>query len=133
MRRSSVLFLAVVAAFSVSRAVLAQDLFGPIRIGANRSKYVGACPVEVVFTGNINLNSPHPRGFSFKYYWVRSDGAKGPVNVVRPSPTQRMLIVKEPWTLGVAGRHYDLSVKLFVNSGNTHLEQTSQVVSVTCK
>jgi len=91
------------------------------------------CPVDVVFTGNINLNSPHPNGFSFNYYWVRSDGAKGPVNVVRPSPSQDMLIFKEPWTLGAAGQHYDLSVKLFVNSGNTHLEQTSQVVSVTCK
>jgi len=74
-----------------------------------------------------------PKGFSFNYYWVRSDGAKGPVNVVRPSPSQNMLVVKEPWTLGAAGQHYDLSVKLFVNSGNTHLEQTSQVVSVTCK
>jgi hypothetical protein len=44
-----------------------------------------------------------------------------------------MLIVKEPWTLDAAGKHYDLSVKVFVNSGNTHFEQTSQVVSVTCK
>jgi len=89
--------------------------------------------VQVIFTGNINLNTPHPKGFVFNYYWVRSDGAKGPVNVVRPSPGQHMLIVKEPWTVGAAGRHYDLSVRLFVNSGNTHLEQTSQVVSVTCR
>ena len=133
MPRFSVPFLAVVAALSITHAALAADAFGPIRIGANRSAYVGACPVDVVFTGNINLNSPHPKGLSFNYYWVRSDGAKGPVNVVRPSPSQNMLIVKEPWTLGAAGRHYDLSVKLFVNSGNTHLEQTSQVVSVTCK
>ena len=133
MPRSSVRLLVVVAALSISHAALAADQFGPIRIGANRSKYAGACPVEVVFTGNINLNSPHPKGFSFNYYWVRSDGAKGPVNVVRPSPSQNMLIVKEPWTVGAAGHHYDLSVKLFVNSGNTHLEQTSQVVSVTCK
>ena len=133
MLRSSVPLLAVVAALGISHAALAADLFGPIRIGANRSKYVGACPVDVVFTGNINLNSPHPKGFSFNYYWVRSDGAKGPVNVVRPSPSQNMLVVKEPWTLGAAGQHYDLSVKLFVNSGNTHLEQTSQVVSVSCR
>jgi hypothetical protein len=133
MPRLSVSFLSVVAALSLSQAAFAADLFGPIRIGANRSKYVGACPVEVVFTGNINLNSPHPQGFAFNYYWVRSDGAKGPVNVVRPSPSQNMLIVKEPWNLGAAGQHYNISVKLFVNSGNTHLEQTSQVVSVNCK
>jgi hypothetical protein len=133
MPRSSLPFLIAVIALSVSQAALAADPFGPIRIGANRSKYVGACPVDVIFTGNINLNSPHPRGFSFNYYWVRSDGAKGPVTVVQPPPAQHMLIVKEPWSLGAAGRHYDLSVKLFVNSGNTHLEQTSQVVSVTCR
>jgi len=133
MLRSSVPCFAVVAALSISHAALATDLFGPIRIGANRSKYVGGCPVDVVFTGNINLNSPHPKGFVFNYYWVRSDGAKGPEKVVRPSPSQNMLIVKEPWTLGAAGQHYDISVKLFVNSGNTHLEQPSQVVSVTCK
>jgi hypothetical protein len=125
--------LAVVAALSISHVALAADIFGPIRIGANRSKYVGGCPVDVVFTGNINLNSPHPNGLSFNYSWVRSDGAKGPVHVVRPSPSQNMVIVKEPWTLGAAGQHYDISVKLFVNSGNTHLEETSQVVSVTCK
>ena len=133
MSRSSALIVAVVATLSISRAAFAADPFGPIRIGANRSRYVGACPVDVVFTGNINLNSPHPKGLSLNYYWVRSDGAKGPVNVVRPSPSQNMLIVKEPWTLGAAGKHYNLSVKLFVNSGNTHLEQTSQVVSVTCE
>jgi hypothetical protein len=133
MPRSSVLFLRVAAVLCMSQAVFAADIFGPIRIGANRSKYVGVCPVEVVFTGNINLNSPHPQGLSFNYQWTRSDGAKGPVNVVRPSPTQKMLLVKEPWSIGAAGKHYDLSVTLFVNSGNTHLEEKSQVVSVTCK
>ena len=133
MARPSVPVLAVAALLGISHVALAQDAFGPIRIGANRSKYAGACPVEVIFTGNINLNLPHPRGFVFNYHWERSDGAKGPVNVVRPNPGQRMIIVKEPWTLGAAGKNYDLSVKLFVNSGNTHLEQASQVVAVTCK
>ena len=126
-------FFAVVAALSASGVALAQGPFGAIRIGANRSKYAGACPVEVIFTGNINLNLPHPNGLSFNYYWVRSDGAKGPVNVVHPPPTQRLLIIKEPWRLGARGRHYDISVKLFVNSGNTHLEETSQVVPIDCK
>jgi len=127
------LFTAVIAALAISPVALAQDIFGPIRVGANRSKYVGACPVEVIFTGNINLNHPHPKGLAFNYYWVRSDGAKGPVNVVRPTPAQNMIIVKEPWTLGRPGQHYDVSVKLFVNSGNTHLEQDSQAVSLTCR
>ena len=133
MNRSAVRLLGVAAAFSISSSALAADLFGPIRIGVNRSKYVGACPVEVVFTGNINLNSPHPNGFVFNYSWVRSDGAKGPVTVVRPPATQNMVIVKEPWKLGEAGKHYDISVKLQANSGVTHVEQASQVVSITCK
>ena len=133
MRSFTLLFAAAVVGLGISQIAQAADPFGPIRIGANRSRYVGACPVEVVFTGNINLNSPHPQGFVFNYYWVRSDGAKGPVNVVRPAPAQHMVIVKEPWTLGAAGRHYELSVRLFVNSGNTHLEQTSQSVPVTCR
>ncbi len=126
-------FLTAVAALTISQVALAADPFGQIRIGANRSKYVGACPVEIVFTGNINLNSPHPKGFTFNYHWERSDGAKGPVDVVRPGPSQHMVIVKEPWTLGRPGLHEDISVRLFVNSGNTHLEETSRVVSLTCK
>ena len=133
MVRNGIRLLAVAAAFGMAFPALAADLFGPIRIGASRSKYVGACPVEVVFTANINLNSPHPQGFVFNYHWERSDGAKGPVNVVRPSSAQNMVVVKDAWTLGAAGQHYEVSVKLFVNSGETHLEQTSQVVPLTCK
>jgi hypothetical protein len=125
--------LGAVAVIAVPMIALAQGPFGPLRIGANRSKYVGACPVEVIFTGNINLNMPHPQGFTFNYHWERSDGAKGPVQVVHPPATERMMIVKEPWTLGAAGKHYDLWVKLFVNSGNTHIEQQSQTVVVDCK
>lgn len=133
MRHSFLVLCAFAAALTISHDALAQEPFGPIRVAANRSKYAGACPVEVIFTGNINLNTPHPQGFVFNYYWVRSDGAKGPVNVVRPSPGQHMLIVKQPWSVGAPGRHYDLSVTLFVNSGNTHLQQSSQVVSVSCR
>jgi hypothetical protein len=92
-RHSYVIFGALAALLTIAQTALAQDAFGPIRVAANRSKYAGACPVEVIFTGNINLNTPHPRGFTFNYQWVRSDGAKGRVNVVRPSPGQHMLVV----------------------------------------
>jgi hypothetical protein len=131
----SMLWLLVVVSFlGISLTALAQqNPFGVIRVAANRSSYVGTCPVEVIWTGNINLNSPHPAGFVFNYFWTRSDGAKGPVTVVQPKASQQMLIVREPWSLGAAGQHYDLSVTLHVNSGNTHLEESSRVVSVTCK
>jgi hypothetical protein len=130
---SSVVALLVAAAvLGVSQAARSEENpFGPIRVAANRGKYNGRCPIDIVYTGNINL-TPHPRGLAFNYYWVRGDGAKGPVTVVHPSPTERLLIVKESWHLGAVGHHYDASVTLFVNSGNTHLEQASQVVSVTC-
>jgi hypothetical protein len=121
-------------ALGVSEPVFSQgNPFGALRIGANRSAFTGKCPVSVIFTGNIKLNMPHPQGFTFNYSWVRSDGAKGPVNVVHPGPNERMLVVKEPWEVGAAGHHYDLSVTLHVNSGNTHLQEQSQVVSVNCK
>jgi len=124
----------LVSAFSVLPAARAEENpFGEIRVAANRSNYIGACPVEIVYTGNINLKSPHPAGLSFSYYWGRSDGAKGPVTDVRPNPGQRMLVVRDPWRLGAAGQHYDVSETLFVNSGNTHLEKASLVVSVTCR
>jgi hypothetical protein len=132
---SSVVSLLVAATvLGVAHAARAEENpFGPIRVAANRSQYDGRCPIDIVYTGNINLNYPHPNGLAFNYYWMRSDGAKSAVTVVRPRPTERMLIVRESWHLGAAGRHYDASVTLFVNSGNTHLEQTSSVVSVTCR
>ena len=49
---------------------------------------------------------------------------------MQPKATERILIVREPWTFGAAGQHYDASVTPFVNSGNTPLEKKSQVVSV---
>jgi hypothetical protein len=133
MVRSLSALAAVAAALSCAIPAFAQSPFGALRIGVNRSKYVGGCPVEVIFTGNINMNLPHPKGFTFQYHWERSDGAKGPIQVVHPDAGKGMLVVKEPWTLGASGTRQDIWVKLFVASGNTHLEQQSQAVSITCK
>ena len=125
--------LLTLATALVATPLVFGDGLGELRVAANRSKYVGVCPVEVVFTGNIDLPLPHPKGFTFNYSWERSDGGKGPVTVVRPNPGQGRLIVKEPWTLGAPGKHYEISVRLHANSGNTHLSQTSNVVSIHCK
>ena len=43
------------------------------------------------------------------------------------------MVVRDTWRLGAPGKHYDASVTLFVNSGNTHLNEGSPSVSVTCK
>jgi len=76
---------------------------------------------------------PHPKGLVFNYHWERSDGAKTKDVVVRPAETEKLLIYKDTWALGAAGKSYDASVTLFVNSGNTHEQVSSQVVKVTCK
>ena len=129
------LLLVVFALTGVCQVASADDgPFGPIRVATNRSRYSGGgCPIEVIFTASINFVMPHPQGFVFNYHWERSDGAKTPVEVVRPAPGQRSMVIHEPWRLGSPGRQFDVSEMLFVNSGNTHLSQSSPVVSITCR
>ena len=111
----------------------ADDPFGQIRVAANRSEFRGHCPVEVIFTGNIDFTMPHPRGFAMNYFWARSDGAKSRTVVVKPGPSQRMLVVREPWRLGANGQAYNISATLHVNSGNTHLRESSRTIHVECR
>ena len=132
-RFSSLLALMFVGFGSlISSPARAEDPFGPIRVAANRSNYNGPCPVTIIFTGNINY-AAHPDFFTYSYYWTRSDGARSGVVNARRSRGQHMLIVKDTWTLGAKGSHYDLSETLHVNSGNTHLEERSHNVSVRCR
>jgi hypothetical protein len=119
---------------AVAAAVPADAQFSGIHVAVNRHEYRGSgCPIEVVFTGSINMDLPHPRGFTFNYHWERSDGAKGPVKVVHPGPNERTLIVHETWRVGGRGKTYDVSQVLHVNSGNTHLSEGSPTVHVECR
>jgi hypothetical protein len=114
-------------------AAVAQA-FGPIRVGVNRHEYRGRfCPVEIVYTGTINFVLPHPPGFVFNYYWERSDGARSPMRVVRPSPGERTLVLREPWRIGAPGREFDVSEVLHVNSGNTHITEAGPTVHIDCR
>jgi len=120
-------------AFATVVALPAAAQFGPIHVAANRHEYVGrGCPVEIVFTGSINLE-PHPRGLVFNYFWERSDGANGPVHVMRPAPGERPIVVRDKWRLGGCGRTHDVSQTLHVNSGNTHLAEGSPTVHIECR
>jgi hypothetical protein len=113
--------------------VSADEYFGRIQVSSNRRNYHGhGCPIELIFVGNINF-APGHKGFSMNYSWERSDGAKGPVQVVHVQPGQKMLVVREPWKLGKPGEVYDASVTLHVNTGNTHLREASPRVHVQCK
>lgn len=132
--RVSSLFPVLALALAIPSAATADDnLFGPLRVGVNRGNYTGNCPVQIIYTGNVNIVSYPKGGFIFNYSWTRSDGAKGPVTVVRPTPGQRMVIVKDTWTLGAAGKHYQVSETLHVNSGNIHLEEASKPITITCR
>jgi hypothetical protein len=128
------LAVAVVAIISISQLGYASgDPFGPIHVAANRSAYNGnGCPVEIIFTATINFVEPHG-DMVFNYHWERSDGGKTSVEVVRVPRNKRSVTLREKWRLGAPGHHYDASVTLFVNSGNSHLSETSRNVSVTCK
>ena len=133
-RFSTWVFAALALATVASLAAAEDNPFGPINVAANRSQYKGAgCPIQIIYTATINFVMPHPKGFAFNYHWERSDGAKSAVQVVRPNPNQRSRVVRDTWTLGAKGHSYQASETLFVNSGNTHLSQSSPVVQVVCK
>jgi hypothetical protein len=136
LRRVALAGLALLAILALAAPLAAVEAspFGPVHVAANRASYDGkGCPIEIVYTATVSLPGPHPQGFALNYHWERSDGAKGPENVVRPAAGKRSMSVKETWRLGAPGKHVDASVKLFVNSGNTHLSETSPTVSVTCR
>ncbi len=131
MSRNRAALVASVALMFVAQHLPAQ--FHSVNVYPNRSRYYGPCPVTVVWTGAINFKMPHPRGFVFNYQWTRSDGAKGPITVIQPGPRQRQMFLRDSWTVGRNGQRYNLSETLHVNSGNTHIAQTSRVVTVTCR
>ncbi|HVN75560.1 MAG TPA: hypothetical protein VMT19_04530 [Thermoanaerobaculaceae bacterium] len=110
-----------------------ENPFVSLHVVTSRSRYAGPCPVGVTFTGRITFAMPHPRGFVFNYHWERSDGAKGPVQVVRPPAGEGAMTVKDHWELGARGQQYNVSETLVVNSGNTHLSESSPTVPIVCR
>lgn len=122
------------AAASVLATAASAEPFGPIHMAANRHQYVGkGCPIEIVFTATINFTLPHPKGFVFNYHWERSDGAKSAQRVVRPPEGERSMVVHERWRLGKPGMTTDASQTIFVNSGNTHIQESTPTVHVECR
>jgi len=129
----STLALALPALAIVIATPAFADPFAGVHVAVNRHEYRGrGCPVEVIFTASINFTMPHPRGFVFNYHWERSDGAKGPVHVVRPSSGERTLVVREKWRLGGHGTTHDISQTIHLNSGNEHLTEGSPTVHIEC-
>jgi formylglycine-generating enzyme required for sulfatase activity len=111
-----------------------ESPFGPINMAASRVQYMGdRCPIETTYIGTINFKLPLPENFAFTYHWERSDGGKTSEKVVRPTGKERAMLVKEKWKLGVPGLQYDASMKLFIDSGDTHIIKETPTVKVICK
>ncbi|HTS85983.1 MAG TPA: hypothetical protein VMG61_12820 [Usitatibacter sp.] len=127
------LALALAVPALIAAVPASAEVLGGLRLGANRSNYNGACPVEVVFTANVLITNNHGPGGAFNYHWERSDGAKTAVQVVRVGPGGETLIYKEHWRLGRPGSIHDISVTFHANSGNQHMQETSQTVHIQCR
>ena len=65
----------------------------------------------------------------FNYHWERSDGAKSQMQVQRVQPGTTSVPVMTTWELGPKAAKGEVWEKLFVNTGNTHLE--SEAVRIT--
>ena len=131
-RAVSASLLAIIVFIVLPRTSAEENPFSSVHVASNWGRYAGNCPVDLVFTGTINLRA-HPNGLVFNYYWLRSDGSKSPIRVVRPGFRQRSVVIHERWRLGGAGSRYRASMRLFVNSGNTHVEDSSPTVQVICR
>jgi hypothetical protein len=132
-RIAVVLLVGISVVFFSQLSYAYEGPFGPIHVASNRSAYDGrGCPVEIVFTATINFVTPHG-DLVFNYHWERSDGAKTATQVVHVPRDERSIVLHEKWLVGAPGHHYDASNTLFVNSGNTHLSESSKTVSVVCR
>ncbi|MGO9310275.1 MAG: hypothetical protein ACLQDL_14795 [Spirochaetia bacterium] len=58
----------------------------------------------------------------FNYHWERSDGAKSGVEMQSVKPGVASIPVSTTWEIGPNAGLKEVWEKLFVNTGNTHLE-----------
>jgi hypothetical protein len=108
-----------------------DDPIGNVSVTADPESFAGRCPVTIKFTGTIEVLA-YP--MTFNYHWERSDGAKGPVHVVRvPSPRTRTITVVDTWRLGSQGQNLNVWQKLHVNCGNTHIVSEPASASISCR
>ena len=114
--------LAVVAAAALLAAaagsVSAQEPVSIQGVSASVQALVSG-ETQITFVGVVGIGVVP---MAFNYHWERSDGARSAVKVVRVSnAAEQSYRVVEKWTVGGSVQAADLWVKLFVNSGNTHL------------
>ena len=123
--------MALLVLLCLVSVAFAQDPITGVSVTSSPQAYTGACPVHLRFTGLVYVDR-YP--MVFNYHWERSDGASTPVRMYRVSnPNQRVVRLVEDWQLGAYGQSRQVSMRLAVNSGNTHLVSQAATASFTCR
>ena len=74
---------------------------------------------KVTFSVRVVANRT-PLGFN--YHWERSDGAQSRMEMMTVQPGTTEFNISTTWELGPAAAVGEIWEKLFINTGNTHLE-----------
>jgi len=98
-----IIFTFIIVAFIISpEAVFAQkDKLIKVKVNATPEKCSAFCPKKIDFNATIAVEKP----MKISYRWIRSDGAKGPIQKIyfrRPG----FKTVNTSWTLGAGGKSY---------------------------
>ena len=120
--------LCVIAAFT---AHVAGQGIGDVRVTASPQHYTGPCPGHIRFTARIVVEH-YP--MALNYQWERSDGAKGPVKVVKvPSAATKTITTVDTWQVGTRCERGEVWEKLRVRSGNADITSDQATATVTCR
>ena len=124
--RAAALFALVLA---LCLGANAQALSG-VAVSANPQSYTGFCPVDLHFTGFVQISRTP---MVFNYQWLRSDGATTAKKMQRVNGNVAETRLVEGWRVGVAGQNLRLSMRLRVASGNTTMISDPAVVTIHCR
>lgn len=122
--------LRLVCLLSGALAPLMAQGIGNVSAEVRPGSYTGRAPARLRFIAHIELEGAR----TFNYHWERSDGAKGPVQVVQvKNPRQRMITVSDSWQLGAPGQHMEVWERIQVNCGNQHVTSGSATAVISCR
>ncbi len=87
-------------------------------VGASTQKLANG-NIMVHFTVRVEISTTP---LVFNYHWERSDGAKSEVQMESVKPGVSSIPVSTTWEIGPNAGLKEVWEKLFVNTGNTHLQ-----------
>lgn len=104
-RNSMIFFLAVfmvLTGFGMDMELKGEVI--EVKISVSPSDYTGNCPKLLIFKGGITVNKGKKDG-EYRYRWIRSDGAFGPVKggTIKRNGS---IIIKSEWLYGGNGNVY---------------------------